>query len=284
MSDSPLVSIALPVFNAEKTLATAVRSILYQTYSNWELFIIDDGSTDNSLSIAQSFNDPRIRVISGDSNEGISCRLNQAISLCNGEYFARMDADDVSFPKRIETQLDYMKAHYSLDLLGAGMLVYIGDGFIQGVFPIKETHEDICKRPWGGFYLPHPTWLGRTEWFLKHRYRSLADGAEDQDLLFRTYRSSRFACLTEVLLAYREEPRSINKMFSYRSAFFRAIFSEALRSRRYEAAYRLLFLQPAKVTGDILNLKFGLKGLRNPLMPASPFLTKYWEHIWSITK
>lgn len=284
MTETPLVSIALPVFNAEKTLATAIRSILYQTYSNWELIIIDDGSTDNSLSVAQGFDDLRIELLANGKNRGISTRLNQALQLCKGDYFARMDADDVSFPKRIENQVHFMEAYPSIDLLGTGILVYNGDGFPKGIFPIKERHEDICKRPWGGFYLPHPTWLGRTEWFMKHRYRSLADGAEDQDLLFRTYLSSRFACLSEVLLAYREEPRSLERMFSYRYAFFNAVFREALSSKRYYAALGVFFLQPAKVVGDFLNLKCGLKGLRNPLLPAPLSLLQYWQHIWSINK
>lgn len=283
MKDNPLVSIALPVFNAEKTLGRAIRSIIYQTYSYWELIIIDDGSTDNSLLVAQSFIDQRIKVISEGKNKGISARLNQTLDLSKGTYFARMDADDVSFPKRIESQIDFMQSNPSIDLLGTEMLVYNGDGSSKGIFPVNERHEDICRRPWEGFYLPHPTWIGRKEWFLRHRYRSPADKAEDQDLLFRTYRSSHFACLREVLLAYREDPRSLKNMFSSRYAFFKAIFYEALKRKRYYIIFRLFFLQPAKIVGDILNLKFGIKGLRNPLLPTPPILLRYWKHLWSIT-
>ena len=137
--ENPLVSIALPVFNAEKTLAIAIRSIIYQTYSNWELFVIDDGSTDNSLLIAQSFKDSRIVVISDGKNKGISSRLNQALTLCKGEYFARMDADDVSFPERIEYQVKYMSLNRNIDLLGTGIIIFSGDGISHGITPVDET-------------------------------------------------------------------------------------------------------------------------------------------------
>jgi len=280
----PLVSIALPVFNAEKTLATAIRSIIFQTYYNWELIIVDDGSTDNSLLVAQSFKDPRIILLSDGKNKGISSRLNQALDLCEGEYFARMDADDISFPNRIESQVHYMNEHSNVDLLGTGILIYSGDGVPQGTIPIREKHEDICRRPWSGFYLVHPTWLGRTEWFLKHRYRSFADKAEDQDLLFRTHRSSCFACLSEVLLAYREEPRSFKKMLLARYAFLKAVFHEAMRTKNYYIMFRLFLLQPAKLVGDLLNIKFGFKSSRNPVLSPTPLLLKNWEQIWIMTK
>ena len=101
----PLVSIALTVLNAEKTLAVAIRSICDQTFEDWELIVLDDGSTDSSLSIAGRFGDPRIKVFSDGRNRGIAARLNQAMDLCRGEYFARMDADDVSSrPKEFPTR------------------------------------------------------------------------------------------------------------------------------------------------------------------------------------
>jgi glycosyltransferase involved in cell wall biosynthesis len=91
----PLVSIGMPVFNCERTLSTAIQSILNQTYANWELIIIDDGSKDKTLEIAKSFRDPRIEVINDGQNQRLPIRLNQAIALSRGKYFARMDGDDV---------------------------------------------------------------------------------------------------------------------------------------------------------------------------------------------
>ena len=99
----PLVSIGMPVFNCEKTLIPAVNSILNQTYSNWELFLLDDGSKDKTLEIANSFKDSRIKVIVDGLNKKLPSRLNQAIEMSQGKYFARMDGDDISYPERLQS-------------------------------------------------------------------------------------------------------------------------------------------------------------------------------------
>src|ERR1039458_2052600 len=96
----PLVSIGMPAFNCEKTLAVAIHSILNQTYSNWELLLMEDGSSDRTPEVAQSFSDPRISVFADQSHKGLVPRLNQAVAMSRGKYFARMDADDVAYPER----------------------------------------------------------------------------------------------------------------------------------------------------------------------------------------
>src|SRR5215472_3881837 len=94
----PLVSIGMPTFNCERTLAIAIRSILNQTYDNWQLLLMDDGSTDRTLEVARGFADPRISVLTDHSHKGLVPRLNQAVEMSQGEYFARMDGDDVAYP------------------------------------------------------------------------------------------------------------------------------------------------------------------------------------------
>ena len=98
-----MVTIGLPFYNAEKYLALAIESVLQQTYTNWELLLLDDGSTDNSLSIAQSYaqKDSRIKVISDGKNKNLATRLNELPSLAQGLYLARMDADDIMHSARI---------------------------------------------------------------------------------------------------------------------------------------------------------------------------------------
>ena len=101
LKSSPLISVLLPVFNAEKTLGAAIRSILLQEFVDWELIILDDGSSDRSLQIAGRFKDSRIRIISDGRNIKLPSRLNHGIRLSKGKYIARMDADDISFPNRL---------------------------------------------------------------------------------------------------------------------------------------------------------------------------------------
>ncbi|MBY0579475.1 MAG: glycosyltransferase family 2 protein [Burkholderiales bacterium] len=202
MNSSPLVSIVLPAFNAEKTVGDAIASILLQSYPNWELLFIDDGSSDKTLDVARRFKDQRIKIFADGTNLGLPARLNEAIDRAAGKYFARMDQDDLCFPERLERQVEYLEAHPGIDLLGTRAMTFISPSQATGLFPFRETHEEICRQPWKGFYLPHPSWMGRLEWFKKHRYHNV-DRAEDQDLLLRSYPSSRFACLPKILFAYR---------------------------------------------------------------------------------
>jgi len=281
MSAQPLVTIGLPVYNAQRTLADAIASIINQTYPNWELLLMDDGSADASASIARRFADPRIRWISDGSNRGISHRLNQAVALAQGEFFCRMDADDLSFPQRLQAQVDVLQADARIDLAGASVLTFTSDGRLGGVVPVAADHEQICSRPWNGFHLPHPTWMGRTAWFRAHRYSSAADGAEDQQLLYRSFEQSRFCGIPEVLLAYRDDRRSFRKLLGRRLRFWQVFAASALARGRMRDALLISVRQPAKIGADFLFVYLGLKQARNRLSPASAAQQKAWEALSS---
>ena len=105
---SELVTIGLPFYNDRLTLELAIKSIFAQTYKNWELILVDDGSTDGSLNIAKKITDKRVRIISDEKNKGLIFRLNQIASLAKGKYLARMDADDLMQPTRIEKQVEFL--------------------------------------------------------------------------------------------------------------------------------------------------------------------------------
>lgn len=206
MESSPLVSIALPAFNSEKTVGQAIASMLLQSYPFWELIFIDDGSSDRTLEIAKKFNDPRIKIYAGGVNKGLPERLNEALDLSRGKYFARMDNDDMSFPDRLKLQVEFLESHPGVDLVGTRAILFNNAGEVVGLFPYSETHQQICRHPWNGFHLPHPTWMGRLDWFRKYRYYNV-DRAEDQDLLLRSYLESCFECLPDILFAYRVRDR-----------------------------------------------------------------------------
>lgn len=222
----PLVSIGMSVRNSESTLKPALRSILQQTYTNWELLLLDDGSRDETVSIARRYEDPRIRLIADGRGLGLAARLNQAVGLARGAYFARMDGDDISYPERLERQVGMLELHREVNLLGCGAIVFDSRGEAVGRLPSRLDHEEICARPWAGFYLAHPTWMGRIEWFRKNPYRKDALRAQDQDLLLRTYRQSRFAALSDVLLGYRQETLSLSRILRGRYHFSRALLRQ----------------------------------------------------------
>ncbi|MBV5327771.1 MAG: glycosyltransferase family 2 protein, partial [Chlorobium sp.] len=119
MPDGPLLTIAMPVFNGGPHLRMAVLSIVQQSFTDWELLLIDDGSTDGAIEELADLADSRIHVIRDGRNRGLAARLNEALGLARGYYFARMDADDISYPERFSQQLAFLKSDQSVDLLGS---------------------------------------------------------------------------------------------------------------------------------------------------------------------
>jgi glycosyltransferase involved in cell wall biosynthesis len=201
---APLVTVALAIFNAGTPLESAVRSILNQNYFQWRLLLIDDGSTDGAIDRLTFLNDSRIVVIRDGFNRGHAARLNQAIEMTNTKYFARMDQDDICNPERLARQVAYLEGHPDVDLLAVKCRTIDEEGRIFGELPYAINHIDICNRPWKGFYMPHPSWMGKTEWFRRHQYKSPAPySCEDQELLLRAHRSSKYHTLEEYLLEYR---------------------------------------------------------------------------------
>lgn len=279
----PLVSIGMPVFNCEKTLGSAINSILNQTYCNWELIIIDDGSKDRTTSIAQSFKDSRIKVIVDGLHMNLSHRLNQAILISRGKYFARMDGDDISYPERLEAQVKYMENHPDIDLLATQTIVFDKYGHARGFTAAKESHLEICSRPWSGFPLSHPTWLGKLEWFLAHQYRASAIRMEDYDLLLRTYKTSRFSCLPQILLGYRVESISLKKILASRYHHSITLLNKALLEKDYLLTFGALE-QAAKALVDIFAVTTGLnfKLLRHRAgTPIDKAELIRWEKTWA---
>ncbi|MBA4389471.1 MAG: glycosyltransferase family 2 protein [Syntrophus sp. (in: bacteria)] len=259
---SPLISVILPVYNGAETLACALSSVLEQTFENYEILLLDDGSTDNSLQVASMFSDPRLRVFNDGTNHGLAYRLNQGIDLARGPYIARMDQDDVCFPERFAKQIKFLEVHPEIDLLGCRAMVFRNQHDILGLIPFRGTHEEICADPWRGLYLAHPSWMGRTEWFRRHRYRiPEAIHADDQELLLRTYPESRFACLEEVLLAYRKEHFRLSKIWRARLALLKVQLSHFARRRQWSNALLSVVSAFLKVVVDFAVIVMGDKRL-----------------------
>lgn len=276
----PIITIGLSVYNGGATLACAVQSIIAQTFQRWELVLIDDGSLDASLKIARTFTDQRIVVVSDGGNRGLASRLNQAIRMARGKYFCRMDQDDIAFPNRLERQIKFLEQHLDVDLVASSVVVFRNDGSLSGVLEVPESHREICRRPWSGFYLPHPTWMGRTKWFLAHPYMSQADGVEDQFLLYSTCRESRFAGIPEVLLGYREHRRLLRKNLGKRVLFWRAIAGGAIKRGRWMDLLMVFIVQPLKIAGDLFNAALRIDRTWNSLSAVSPLTKKAWLNIW----
>jgi glycosyltransferase involved in cell wall biosynthesis len=273
----------MPVRNCERTLKIAVRSVQRQTYKDWELLLMDDGSTDRTAEIARNFRDARIKVFSDGVHRGLPARLNEAISLSSGKYFGRMDGDDVAYPERFARQIQYLENHSEVDLLGAGILVFKGGGHVRGTRTIWQTHEGICRRPWAGFYLPHPTWMGKTAWFRKHCYQPEAVRMEDQELMLRTYRTSRFASLEEILVGYREDSFSFRKSFSTRVHFAKLLIENSMQGKlsRFQAMRGVVeHSLKAMIEGIAVATGMPDQILRHRALPVNRNEVARWKKVW----
>ncbi|WP_081645100.1 MULTISPECIES: glycosyltransferase family A protein [unclassified Cupriavidus] len=259
----PSITVLLPVRNGERTIIPAVRSILAQTFGDFELIVLDDGSTDSTAQLVLGLHDARIRLVSDGFQLGLTARLNQGVDLTRGRYLARMDADDLSFPERLKRQYQFLEEHPEVDLVGCRAAVFRNDGSIVGFLPFRETHEAICARPWRGIPLPHPTWMGRADWFRKHRYRvPEVRRAEDQELLLRSCTASRFACLDETLLAYRQGNYSVTSTLVARRHLLRAQLRMFIDRQQWTNAVLAALSSAVKAAVDVLAALPGMdKGL-----------------------
>lgn len=252
----PVLTIALPVHNGGKALQLAIRSILNQTFSDWELILIDDGSTDEAVENISYLNDKRIFIVRDGENKGLASRLNEAIDLSRGKYFARMDHDDICHPQRFEKQIKYLELHEEVDLLATRSITINESEKIIGVLPGEEDHEDICRHPWKGFYMPHPTWMGKTSWFKRNRYKDnpAPYRCEDQELLLRANKNSQFHCLSEKLLAYRvRENFSWKKQYKTRIDLMKHQVKYFFKKNQYWFVMLSILMCLARILLDIKN-------------------------------
>ena len=210
----PHVTIGIPCYNAEKFLAQSIASVINQTYQDWELIIVDDGSTDQSLSIAKSFKDERIRIITDGTNKGISYRLNQIIQEAKGEFFCRMDADDIMFPERIKIQWEYFQGNPEINVIGSFAVVIDDDNKILGIR--KTSLPNDINECFKAVPFIHPTVMGQTSWFKNFGYTNDLKGVEDADLWIRSFNHSKFSIIEEPLLFYRDPPQLKIKTYRFR--------------------------------------------------------------------
>ena len=281
MTRTPVVSVVMSVLNGATTVAAAVQSLQLQTLQDWELIVIDNGSVDESGSIISGFDDARIRLIREGADAELATRLNQGVTLSRGKFVARMDADDVCFPQRLELQVARLEQDCQLDLVGCGAAVFTNSGQLIGKLPLRITHAEITARPFRGFPLPHPTWCGRREWFLNNPYDPQAAAAEDQDLLLRTFRTSTFASLDSVLFCYRQNRLSLRKLLSGRRAFAGSLWRFGLKSGEFLSPAQGIATHVLKGTADIAAICLGMNGLAQKyrLEPISPLIRQQWQDL-----
>lgn len=215
MNKTNYVSIAIPFYNAESTLLDAIRSVFAQTHEQWELILIDDGSTDRSLSIAKSIDDPRVRVFSDGKNLKLAARLNQIVELASYDFIARMDADDLMSPHRIEKLLNILLENSTYDLASCGTFSIRDDNSLlgfRGKFENNYTFNGLLEKSQGFL---HAGLIARKSWYQRNKYNERIPVGQDTELWLRTAKANDFKAISieEPLYMYREEGNvTINKL------------------------------------------------------------------------
>lgn len=233
------ITIGIPFYNAEAYLTDAIRSVFAQTYQDWELLLIDDGSTDRSLEIAHSIRDPRVRVISDGVNRRLPYRLNQITSEAKYDLIGRMDADDLISPTRFEKQVAILAAHSEIDLVTTGVCSLTKDNQPVGV-RCGSPDDPITGRKLllGQCAVVHAAILGRKSWFLRNPYDPSIPRAQDYELWLRAFSKKDFNLyiLCAPLYYYREEDNVTSKRLLAAYAGHRQMFKRYgyLGFNRYE--------------------------------------------------
>src|SRR4051812_14853437 len=203
-----LVSVLMPVYNAEPYIKQAIDSILNQTFTNFEFIIINDGSSDASKDIILSYKDPRIAYLENEKNLKLIETLNKGFILCKGKYIVRMDADDISFPERIAKQVAFMEAHPEVGIAGTAAENF---GFKEGKFYYETDDQLIRYKFLHECHLLHPSAIIRTKVLRDHNLTMTILHGEDYDFFLRIAEHSKLANLKEVLLHYRQLENSMSK-------------------------------------------------------------------------
>lgn len=251
----------MPVYNARRYLRQAVGSILGQSFADFELVAVDDGSTDDSLAILREYQaaDRRIQTVTRP-NTGIVGALNDALATARGEFVARMDSDDIAAPHRFGRQVAFLREHPDHVLVGSQVMLIDPDG--APLCPKRDTEYTHERIDWAHLHqrwpLVHPSVMMRREAVnAVGGYRTEYQTLEDLDLFLRLGEIGRLASLPEVLLYYRLHPDSI--------CHTRAVNQDAIRPALYAEVYERRGIQPSQDKNGVTHRSLGEPGGRDKL-------------------
>lgn len=210
-NSAPIVTVLIPAFNSEGFIRNSIKSVLGQSFSNFELLIIDDGSTDETVEIVKYFNDKRIKLIQNDRNLGISETLNRGINIAGGKYIARMDADDIAMPNRLSTQIDFLEKRQDISIVGSWVKLF------------DKSFPFVDRKPIGNEVLSaylifdtplwHPTVMIKKQDILKYNlyYNPTYRRAQDFELWSRADDKLKLDNIPKVLLKFRMHQKSVTQ-------------------------------------------------------------------------
>lgn len=234
-----MISVVMPVYNAGRFLHQSIQSILDQTYPNFEFILVNDASTDDTADILRDYaqHDSRITIITNEVNLGVSQSVKRAMRIAKGAYIARMDADDISYPKRLEKQLKHLQKHKDLVAVGAQCITIDESGRRIGEKTFPLTHREIYEYIFRFIPMQQPTMM-----IARHRlpkyftfYNDSFRTAEEVELMFKLFTYGKLENLPDTLLKYRIH-KSNTSFKSVKKTFYNTLLSRM--QAVYEYGYR----------------------------------------------
>lgn len=287
------ITVGIPFYNAASTLPGAIRSVFAQSRNDWELLLVDDGSTDGSLDIARSIRDPRVRVLADGRNRKLPYRLNQIAREARYDLVARMDADDLMFPHRLERQ------HGVFDdprivLVAAGACRIDANNRLTTMLPENERRPfDPVQAIHKTYSLIHPTVMARREWLLAHPYDETLEYSEDYELWVRCALSGALDerslhVIPETLLFFREAGESLLRKILLAERVDRSIVEKygpeilGKDGTKRKIRTRWIRTQIIRILGAVGLLDFSFRNFSRSLrdMPSIDIIYRnHWEMI-----
>nr|WP_312275539.1 glycosyltransferase family 2 protein [Moraxella sp. CTOTU46711] len=293
MNNQPLITIGVPIYNAEDYLADAIKSILAQSYQNFELILVNDGSKDNSLEIAKDFakQDNRIRVISDGINKKLPARLNQIIREAKGVYIARMDADDMMHSERIAKQLNFLQCNPQFDLVSTSLISIRNNNEIIGIrtyFPKQVTKKDALLGQSG---ILHASILAKKAWCQRNLYNEFNALAEDHELWLSAAIKDdlKVGFLPEYLYYYREESSATKqkmlKGYNTQTQIIKKYYQNILSETEYKFNIQKFAVKKSIVKlADAINMMHIILKRRSNLKVDDEIINEYLKQLAIINK
>lgn len=246
------VSIIIPAYNAEAYIETSLKSIINQTFKNFEIIVIENGSTDKSLKkiIKLSKIDKRIKVFS-IKKKSLSTALNYGIKKSKGEFIARMDADDISHPTRLSDQVNYLNKNKHISILGTNINLIDKDGKFIKKIEYPSSFKKVSEKLEIDSYIAHPTVMMRKNVFNKIGfYRYQLCPAEDYDLWLRALHFFKIENLKKTLLDYRQHNKKMGSTMKLQTFVGASYARELYKIRKNKKIYfdRITFKRLADIT------------------------------------
>jgi len=273
----PEVSVIMSVYNGEKHLRNAINSILNQDFINFEFIIIDDGSTDRSLEIIQSIQDPRIRIIQNKRNIGLAASLNKGIKQAAGKYIARMDADDTSEIARLKEQVKFLNRHNDIYLVGTHTFLIDKNGRVFNTWKPATHHNDIVKTMQKGNSFCHGSVMLKRE--VSHTvgtYRENFRYAQDYDFWLRISEYYKTANIDKLLYRNRRTADTASRSSLSQQLDFHLLARELAKERRQTGLDSLSIVR-IETLEEELSSRFGLSKAGINQFKSTFFFRKFIE-------